>query len=52
MVNVIKGIYNIWEKNIIFFSGCSRKYFEETIEISDLAAPKLETLISDDAAHI
>ncbi len=45
-----KGIYNIWEKNINLFSGDSRKNIEETIEISDLSSPELNTIIGDDPA--
>jgi peptide chain release factor 3 len=45
-----KGIYNIWEKNINLFSGDSRKDIEETIEISDLSASALDTLIGEKAA--
>ncbi|WP_027136954.1 peptide chain release factor 3 [Gaetbulibacter saemankumensis] len=46
-----KGIYNIWEKNINLFSGDSRKNIEETIEISDLQSPELNTLIGDKYAQ-
>ncbi|GAA3564813.1 peptide chain release factor 3 [Snuella lapsa] len=46
-----KGIYNIWEKNINLFSGDSRKDIEETIEISDLQSPELNTLVGDTAAE-
>ncbi len=46
-----RGIYNIWEKNINLFSGDSRKNIEETIEISDLSSPELNTLIGDTAAE-
>ncbi|MFC4721567.1 peptide chain release factor 3 [Geojedonia litorea] len=45
-----KGIYNIWERNINLFSGDSRKNIEETIEISDLEATELNSLIGDKAA--
>ncbi|MFY0715110.1 peptide chain release factor 3 [Seonamhaeicola sp. NFXS20] len=46
-----KGIYNIWEKNINLFSGDSRKDIEETIEISDLASPELDTLVGEVPAN-
>ncbi|WP_303316160.1 peptide chain release factor 3 [Flavivirga abyssicola] len=46
-----KGIYNIWEKNINLFSGDSRKDIEETIEIKDLGASELDTLVGDHAAQ-
>lgn len=46
-----KGIYNIWEKNINLFSGDSRKDIEETIEISDLDSPKLNSLVGDTQAN-
>ena len=46
-----KGIYNIWEKNINIFSGDSRKDIEETIEISDLSSPELDTLIGEKHAN-
>jgi len=45
-----KGIYNIWEKNVNLFSGDSRKDIEETVEISDLSSPELDTLVGDQAA--
>ncbi|MFK2819774.1 peptide chain release factor 3 [Flavobacteriaceae sp. LMIT009] len=46
-----KGIYNIWEKNLNLFTGDSKKDIEETVEISDLSSPSLNTLIGDDAAE-
>ena len=46
-----KGIYNIWEKNVNLFSGDSRKNIEETIEISDLSSPELNTLIGEKSAN-
>jgi len=46
-----KGIYNIWEKNINLFSGDNRKNIEETIEVSDLASPELNTLIGEEPAE-
>ena len=46
-----KGIYNIWEKNAILFSGDSRKDIQETIEISNLLSPELNTLVGDKAAN-
>lgn len=46
-----KGIYNIWEKNINLFSGDSRKNIEETIEISNLSSPELNTLVGEKAAN-
>jgi peptide chain release factor 3 len=45
-----KGIYNIWEKNINLFTGDSKRDIEETIKISDVANPALNTLIGDTAA--
>lgn len=45
-----QGIYNLWEKNINLFSGDSRKNIEETIAISDLQSPELETLIKPEPA--
>jgi len=45
-----KGIYNIWEKNVNLFSGDSRKDIEETIEISDLSSPELDTIVGEHAA--
>ena len=47
-----KGIYNLWEKNINLFSGDSRKNIEETIEIEDINAPELDSLIGETAANI
>lgn len=46
-----KGIYNIWEKNINLFTGDSRKDIEETIEVSDLDSPELDTLIGSKSAQ-
>lgn len=42
-----KGIYNLWEKNVNLFTGDSRKDIEETIEISDLNSPDLDTLVGN-----
>lgn len=47
-----KGIYNIWEKNVNLFSGDSRKNIEETVQISDLSSPELDTLIGPKAASV
>ena len=46
-----KGIYNIWEKNINLFTGDSKRDIEETIKISDLSDPTLNTIIGDTAAE-
>lgn len=46
-----KGIYNIWEKNINLFTGDSRKDIEETIEITDLNNPELDSLIGTKPAQ-
>jgi peptide chain release factor 3 len=46
-----KGIYNIWEKNINLFTGDSKRDIEETIKISDVSDPELNTLIGDTAAE-
>ncbi|MCC9043122.1 peptide chain release factor 3 [Myroides sp. M-43] len=40
-----KGIYNIWEKNINLFSEDSRKNIDETISISDLNSPELDSIV-------
>ncbi len=46
-----KGIYNIWEKNVNLFTGDPKKDIEDTIEISDLSSPELNTLIGEKAAN-
>ena len=46
-----KGIYNNWEKNINLFTGDSKRDIEETIKISDVSDPELNTLIGDSAAE-
>jgi len=46
-----KGIYNLWERNINLFTGDSKKDIEETIEISNLDDPNLDTLIGGAAAE-
>ncbi|MDA9002224.1 peptide chain release factor 3 [Flavobacteriaceae bacterium] len=46
-----KGIYNIWEKNINLFTGDSKRDIEETIKISEVSDPKLNTIIGDTAAE-
>lgn len=46
-----KGIYNIWEKNINLFTGDSKRDIEETIKISDVSDPELNTIIGDTAAE-
>jgi peptide chain release factor 3 len=45
-----KGIYNIWEKNVNLFTGDSKRDIEETIKISEVSDPKLNTLIGATAA--
>ena len=47
-----KGIYNLWEHNINLFTGDSKKNIEDTVEISDLADSKLNTLVGDTAAEV
>ena len=46
-----KGIYNIWEKNVNLFTGDSRKDIEETIEISNLNSPELDSLVEEKHAN-
>ena len=46
-----KGIYNIWEKNVNLFTGDSRKDIEETIEISNLNSPELDSLVGEKHAN-
>ena len=45
-----KGIYNIWEKNVNLFTEESKTDIADTIEISDLKDPKLNTLVGDASA--
>lgn len=45
-----KGIYNLFEKNVNLFSGDSKKNIEDTISITDLEDPKLDSLIGDKSA--
>lgn len=45
-----KGIYNIWEQNINLFTGDSRKDIEDTIEITDLSTPELDSLVGQTTA--
>ena len=47
-----KGIYNFWEKNINLFSGDSRNNIKETIEIEDINATELNSLIGETAANM
>ncbi len=46
-----KGIYNIWEKNINLFTGDPKKDIEDTIEITDLSDPSLDSLIGEATAE-
>ena len=46
-----KGIYNLWEKNINLFTGDSKRDIEETIKISDVSDPALNTIVGDSAAE-
>ena len=46
-----KGIYNIWGGNINLFTGDSKRDIEETIKISEVSDPKLNTIIGDTAAE-
>ena len=46
----LKGIYNIWEKNVNLFSGHKKQQVEETIEINDLEDEALDDLIGSSHA--
>ncbi|MEN8137670.1 MAG: peptide chain release factor 3 [Bacteroidota bacterium] len=46
----LKGIYNIWEKNVNLFSGHKKQAVEETVEISNLEDEKLDDLVGGNSA--
>ena len=41
----LRGIYNIWEKNVNLFSGQNKRSVEDTIEIKDLSEDILDDLV-------
>ncbi len=45
-----QGIYNLWERNIILFTGDSKKNIDDTVEISDLSDSTLNSLVGEKAA--
>lgn len=46
-----KGIYNIYEQNILLFQGESKQQIEDTISFEDINSPELEQLIGEKAAE-
>ncbi|MDM9632407.1 peptide chain release factor 3 [Robiginitalea aurantiaca] len=46
-----KGIYNIYEQNILLFQGESKQHIEDTISIEDINSPELEELIGEKDAQ-
>lgn len=46
----LKGIYNIWEKNVNLFTGETSKDIHKTTKIENLEDEKLDQLIGSDAA--
>ncbi|XOD68203.1 MAG: peptide chain release factor 3 [Flavobacteriales bacterium Tduv] len=46
-----QGIYNLWKKNILLFSGKKKQKIETAIELIDLHDPKLYIYIGNDAAE-
>ena len=46
-----KGIYNIYEKNILLFQGENKQQIEESRSFEDINNPELEQLIGEKAAR-
>ena len=46
----LRGIYNLWKKNINLFTADSKKDINETVEVSDLKDQMLNKLIGESAA--
>ncbi len=46
-----KGIYNIWDKKLNFFSADNKQTVSEGIEFSDLDDPELDKIVGEDAAN-
>jgi len=46
----LKGVYNIFEKKLNIFEADKQKIAKESVEISDMDSPELDTLIGDEAA--
>ena len=45
-----KGVYNLWEENLLLAEGRNKQKIEESIEFKDLSDPQLEKYIGDEAA--
>ena len=46
-----KGIYNIYEKNILLFKGENKQQIQESVSFEDINNPELEQLIGGKAAQ-
>jgi peptide chain release factor 3 len=47
----LKGVYNIYDKNILLFEGNKQKIAEEIVEIKDINSKELDAIISEDSAN-
>jgi peptide chain release factor 3 len=45
-----KGIYNIYEQNVLLFKGEKKQQIQETVSIEDITSPELEQLIGAKAS--
>jgi peptide chain release factor 3 len=47
----LKGVYNIYDKNIVLFEGNKQKIAEDIVEIKDINSKELDAIISEDSAN-
>jgi len=47
-----KGVYNLWEGNLKFFTEALKQKIGESVEIDDLSDPRLEQWIGDSATAL
>ena len=48
----LKGIYNLWQKNVQLFQGSNKQKVEERTQINDLSTSALDQIIGRDMAEI
>ena len=47
----LKGVYNIYDKNIVLFEGNKQKIAEDIVEIKDINSKELDDIISEESAN-
>lgn len=46
-----KGIYNLWRKDVLLFSGANKQRISEAVSFDDLGSEELEKMIGTEAAE-